>query len=76
MKRRLLYVAGLICLAGCVGPDPVQTRADRATFDAIAPEYRAYVEDDATLTEEQKARRFTTIETWENRIRAMEAETP
>ena len=42
--------------------------ADKATYDAIAPEYLKYVGTDATLDAEQKARRERTIKSWKLRI--------
>lgn len=46
--------------------------ADRATFEAVAPEYRAYVEQDSVLDGAQKERRFRTLETWLVRLEAAE----
>lgn len=43
--------------------------ADRATYDAVAPEYAAYVEQDAALDDEARARRARTIAAWDLRIR-------
>jgi hypothetical protein len=66
MKRiaiEAFILAGLLALmTGCAGS------ADKATFDAIAPEYRAYVENDPHLTTEQKQRRFRTLESWQARL--------
>jgi hypothetical protein len=52
----------------------VATAADRATHDAIAPEYRAYVDADAALTPSQKELRTMTLDSWERRITAAEAD--
>lgn len=59
-------------LAGCAGAPPVYVQADRATFDAIAPVYSAYVEADPTIDPELKARRLRTVETWRMRVEAAE----
>ena len=59
MRRR--FAAVLLLLAGsCVGPNP----AEVATYEAIAPEYRAYVEADPTLQEADKERRYATLDRW------------
>jgi hypothetical protein len=43
-------------------------QADRATYDAVAPEYAAYVAGDAKLTSEQRERRNRTVEMWRLRV--------
>lgn len=48
-------------------------RADRATHDAIAPEYSAYVDADASLDQPGKDRRHRTLTTWEKRLAEHEA---
>lgn len=68
--RKLSKVA-LLLLASCATPD-VYVAADRATFKAIATEYRAYVEADPAMSTADKQRRIRTIETW--RIRLEKAE--
>jgi hypothetical protein len=68
----------LLMSAGCCSTTDLirqeYTQADRATFDAVAPKYLEYVEGDASLDAEQKARRKQTINTW--RLRLEQAETP
>lgn len=58
--------------AALANPSAAYVDADRATHDAVAPEYAAYVHADPTLDEEQKARRDRTLATWDGRIRAAE----
>lgn len=48
--------------------------ADRATFEAIVPRYREYVEADPGLDAEEKKRRNRTVDTWDLRLK--QAETP
>lgn len=60
----------LVLLASCASDAYVM--ADRATFDAVAPEYRAYVQADPALDEATKANRLRTIETWQERLEAAE----
>lgn len=64
MKNWLLLLV-LCLLAGC----NLGLEADRATYDAIAPEYVAYVDSDATLTPEQKERRHETVRSWEAKLK-------
>lgn len=62
----------LLLFASCEAVPSTYVQADRATFDAIAPAHRAYVEADATLDEQQKARRIRTLETWLLRLEKAE----
>ena len=71
-------------LGGCAGggvnpfaaPNPHYVVADRATFEAVSPEYSAYVAADANLDAEQVARRQRTVATWRKRIEEAEKRTP
>lgn len=47
--------------------------ADRATYDAVAPEYAAYVDADDALDQAERARRARTLAAWDARIRAAAA---
>jgi len=60
-------LAILLFLCGCVNPN---AQAELDTYNAIAPEYRAYVEADPTITEQQKELRYDTVETWRRRVEA------
>ena len=60
------------CAGGCVLPDAAFVRSERATFDTVAPEYRAYVASDPGLGAEQRQRRLRTVETWDVSIREQE----
>ena len=62
-----------LCAPGCAMPGAAFVRAERATFDAVAPEYRAYVAADERLSPEQKDRRLRTVETWDLSIGQQEA---
>jgi 4-amino-4-deoxy-L-arabinose transferase-like glycosyltransferase len=72
-----LFVLTLLATsAGCAlltTPAGPYVAADRATYDAVAPEYRAYVANDPALDAEQRARRERTVEVW--RLRLEDAET-
>lgn len=70
MKRMTKsLVIALLCLfaAGCA-VSKEYIKADKATFDAVTPEYLKYVEADSALDREQKDRRKRTVATWKLRI--------
>ena len=69
MKRALL-LCGLLA-ASCTPSHPY-TVADRETFDAIAPDYRQYVNGDAALSQAQRDLKLLTVETWRMRLEAAE----
>jgi len=61
MKK--LFVLALLWVASCT-PQKSYVQADKAIYDVIAPAHEAYVEADATLSAEQKARRLRTLAAW------------
>lgn len=63
-----LLLAFCLFLPGCASPAELYVQADRATFEAVVPEYRAYYAEDPELTTEQKERRDRTVQAWEDRI--------
>jgi len=67
VMRSIVFVSSLLWLTGCVVQKDY-VAADKATFDAIGPEYRAYVESDPKLDQDQKARRLRTLESWKIRL--------
>lgn len=76
MRNALTIAAVALMLPGCAlfqsGPSEAYIRADRITHDAIAPEYRAYVEADPTLDEGQKEARRLNVESWGLRLETAE----
>ena len=64
MKTTIAFVLLLLC-ASCAGG---ATPAELATYESIAPEYQSYVDADPKLSQEEKQRRFNTIETWRLRV--------
>ena len=72
----LCFVAGvaIASMSGCVTPRSAYVQADRLTYDAVAPEYGAYVEADPGLSDEQKARRRRTLDAWGTRLERAEAD--
>jgi hypothetical protein len=66
-----LILPAFLLLGGCqIGSSYVA--ADRATYEAIAPEYTGYLAADPKLDDSQKDRRRRTVQTWERRIEAAE----
>jgi hypothetical protein len=61
----LLSVTAL--LGGCTVQQEY-VKADRLTFDVIAPRYLRYVEADPALDQEKKDRRKRTVESWRLRL--------
>lgn len=57
-------IASLALFTSCVGPNP----AEVATYEAIAPAHRAYVEADPLLDPAQKQARFDLLEAWRLRV--------
>jgi hypothetical protein len=55
--------------AGCANLDALYVDADRATYEAIAPEYLDYVAADLALDADAKASRRDTVGLWQSRIR-------
>lgn len=70
MSRLILII--LFFLSGC----NLGGEADRATFDAIAPEYLGYVTQDPALTDEQKERRRQTVRSWEAKVKQDDPDAP
>ena len=66
MKARTT-LAILALVASSCSTAPVYMEADKATYQAIAPEYQAYVAADSKLTAAQKARRLATLASWKKR---------
>jgi len=75
----LLPAALLSHAAGCASlesPAAAYVAADRATYEAVAPEYAQYVSADPSLDDEQRQRRGRTLETWRQRVEAGEGTRP
>jgi len=78
MKKltRSLGIAVLVLCAGGCCLNKEYALADKATFDAVAPGYKAYVGNDPNLDADTKARLLRTIESWRIRIAAARGEAP
>lgn len=61
-----MVVVAVLPLSGCL--TEAYVAADKATYEAIAPEYGRYIEHDVGLTDEQKARRKATLLSWQARL--------
>jgi hypothetical protein len=68
----LVSCCGCSALQSVQAPGGAYVAADRATYEALAPEYAAYVAADPALADEQRARRTRTLETWRMRIESAE----
>lgn len=71
-QRRFAFLFLVFGMAGCSYVPKEFLEAQRKFHRAIAPEYRAYVENDVRLDVDQKARRLTTIKIWNLSITAEE----
>ena len=74
MKRLAPLAACLLLLSSCNGLSVAGAylEADRLTYNAIAPKYKAYVEADATLDADTKRLRLNVLTTWNMRLEAQE----
>lgn len=72
----ILFVGALIILtmSGCSSIDKAYVIADRATYEAIAPEYTQYVNRDDSLRDWEKSLRVANVESWDDRIVEAEKE--
>ena len=72
MTRRLSIATVSLCalaVSGCASVSESYLDADRATYRAIAPQYRQYVEQDSSLDTESRQRALNTLDSWELRLR-------
>jgi nicotinamidase-related amidase len=60
-KAKRLVPLLVLALAGCC----LDTKALEQVRDAIAPEYLAYVNADASKTQDEKDRRARTVQAWD-----------
>lgn len=70
VKSLLPFILFVPLLSGCANLSvPADwVKAERKTYDAIAPEYVDYVAADARLSALQKANRQNDVKSWESRI--------
>lgn len=66
MKRLLPVLLLLLC--SCPSIPQLYVEADKATYDAIAEDYMAYVRRDEAVSLEQSARRQRLVDSWRVRI--------
>ena len=76
MKKNLLFLLITFGIAGCSTVSNTYLSADRATYQAVGPEYLNYVRSDSSLSESQKQIRIGTVESWQKRIDAALEVTP
>ena len=70
--KKLTAVLALLALTSCAGVPEAHIAADRAIHDAIAPEYRAYVEADERLPRSLKDIKLRTLTRWRQMIEKFE----
>lgn len=68
MKRVTLIAIAVLALCGCATLNQDYVKADKLTFDAIAPEYLQFVDANPNFDKEQRDRRHRTVETWKLRL--------
>lgn len=66
-----LFVVACL-LSGCGSIAKEYVAADRATYEAIAPEYRKYVEADESLDDDGKKLRLANSDSWKYRLEQAE----
>lgn len=59
-------------LAGCGTIAKEYVAADRAMYEAVAPEHAKYVSEDGTLSDEDKKLRLATLDAWRYRLEQAE----
>ncbi len=76
---RLASIFGLLMLlcvwlgAGCAGPNADYVAADKANYHDIGTDYARYVNNDATLTPDERQGKLDSLELWRMRTEAAEA---
>jgi hypothetical protein len=73
---KIRVLGSIVCLSFLAGCDVAKQyiEADRATYEAVAPEYSEYVKNDPNLNDNSKQLRLNTLTTWESRLIAAEQE--
>lgn len=72
----LLFFLCVICLfvAGCPDVQDYYVKADRATFDVVAPRHEKYLNADEDLSPEDLELEINTLRSWEKRLKTAEEE--
>lgn len=65
------YIPLLLLLVACT-PHQLYVKADRATYNVVAPEYQNYLNQDGRLAPDALARRVRLLDSWDKRITAAE----
>lgn len=72
--RSLLTACAAVLLASCETTPKHYVTAFRATYDAVEPEYRAYIEADTAIDEPTRKRRLNTLKAWKVWLEAAEGQ--
>lgn len=70
--KKISAIVALLALTSCAGVPKAHVEADRAIFDAVAPEYRQYVESDERLPQSLKDVKLRTIRRWREMVEEFE----
>lgn len=70
MKAKILILLLAFGASSCGSVSEAYVAADKATYQAIATEYQAYVLADPKLDPIQRDRRLRTLATWRSRLAA------
>lgn len=70
MTRKLAFIILALLPMGCAGIPKAYVEADLKTYEAVAPEYLQYVDQDEELSPTQKDLRHGTVQSWQRRIKA------
>jgi predicted lipoprotein len=70
--KKVTAIVALLALTSCAGVPEAHIAADRAIHDAIAPEYREYVEADERLPRSLKDIKLRTLKRWSQMIEEFE----
>lgn len=64
--RKLTALCALVALisSSCTSTPPHYVQAFRATYDAVEPDYRGYIERDTSLDDAARKRKLRTLAAW------------
>ncbi|MFB3785727.1 MAG: hypothetical protein ACE15F_05090 [bacterium] len=68
----LLVLFPLVTFTSCATISPEMVKAERTSYNAIAPDYLKYVNSDATLSIDQKVSRNSLVQSWDAQIKKLE----
>lgn len=66
--KKLAAIVGLLALTSCVGVSESYSAANESIYEAIAPEYKEYVEADERLPRSLKDAKLRTLDRWKEML--------